>query len=310
MGFNPRIRISQTLRRGATLENSATRGGNLTTLQCPDSSGPCPETPDAKSVREKLGLSRNQFAALMGISPRIDPSWESNTRRQGTTEYTEDTENEGDEDMCSEFFDSDQKFLFVHLRHASIVVLISESRIRVYASRRLVISKVCSSHCFPVLWGSWFCLLLHSFAMMKCISVFRATLGIFWGLQFGAVAALENRLDSLGPLIRHNPYAEVPQFLVGTHGNPHLGLPSPEGNRVQRVSDGCWYLEIGNGIARMEPDYLSGEVRVKDIINAGGQWCVSSSGELMFSSRRTKSYQLVNVSLRPSQIFLLTKLRH
>lgn len=41
--------------------------------------------PDAKAVREKLGLSQNQFAALIGISPRTLQNWEQGHRRpEGT----------------------------------------------------------------------------------------------------------------------------------------------------------------------------------------------------------------------------------
>ncbi|MFN0128750.1 MAG: helix-turn-helix domain-containing protein [Verrucomicrobiales bacterium] len=41
--------------------------------------------PDAKAVREKLGLSQLQFAALIGISPRTLQNWEQGHRRpEGT----------------------------------------------------------------------------------------------------------------------------------------------------------------------------------------------------------------------------------
>ena len=41
--------------------------------------------PDAKAVREKLGLSQVQFAALIGISPRTLQNWEQGHRRpEGT----------------------------------------------------------------------------------------------------------------------------------------------------------------------------------------------------------------------------------
>ncbi|MEI6916272.1 MAG: NadS family protein [Armatimonadota bacterium] len=41
--------------------------------------------PDAKTVREKLGLSQIQFAALIGISPRTLQNWEQGHRRpEGT----------------------------------------------------------------------------------------------------------------------------------------------------------------------------------------------------------------------------------
>ena len=41
--------------------------------------------PDAKAVREKLGLSQSQFAALIGISHRTLQNWEQGHRRpEGT----------------------------------------------------------------------------------------------------------------------------------------------------------------------------------------------------------------------------------
>jgi putative transcriptional regulator len=41
--------------------------------------------PDARAVREKLGLSQSQFAALIGISPRTLQNWEQGHRRpEGT----------------------------------------------------------------------------------------------------------------------------------------------------------------------------------------------------------------------------------
>ena len=41
--------------------------------------------PDAKAVREKLGLSQTQFAALIGISPRTLQNWEQGHRHpEGT----------------------------------------------------------------------------------------------------------------------------------------------------------------------------------------------------------------------------------
>ena len=41
--------------------------------------------PDAQAVREKLGLTQNQFAALIGISIRTLQNWEQGHRRpEGT----------------------------------------------------------------------------------------------------------------------------------------------------------------------------------------------------------------------------------
>jgi putative transcriptional regulator len=43
------------------------------------------QSPDARAVREKLGLSQASFAALIGISPRTLQNWEQGHRRpEGT----------------------------------------------------------------------------------------------------------------------------------------------------------------------------------------------------------------------------------
>lgn len=129
---------------------------------------------------------------------------------------------------------------------------------------------------------------------MNRFPILRATLAILMASGLPAVAALENRLDSLGPLKRYDPYAEAPQFLVKTHGNPHLGLPSATGKRLQRVSDRSWYLELGGRVARMEPDYKTGEVVLKDVIEAAQQWCVSPDGKLIFAGRQTEKHNDVS----------------
>lgn len=109
-----------------------------------------------------------------------------------------------------------------------------------------------------------------------------------------ALAALENRLDSLGPLKRYDPYAEPPQFLVKIHGKPSLGLPSETGKRFQRVSDRNWYMEVKGGVARMEPDYKTGEVMLKEVIEGAGQWCVSPDGKLIFACRQSERFRDVS----------------
>lgn len=130
--------------------------------------------------------------------------------------------------------------------------------------------------------------------LMKRLPVLRAFLTILVASGLPTVAALENRLDSLGPLKHYDPYAEVPQFLVKTHGNPHLGLPSAAGERLQRVTDSNWYLELGGRVARMEPDYKSGEVVLKEVIHAAEQWCVSPDGKQIFAGRKTEEHNVVS----------------
>ncbi len=73
--------LAASLKEGGAILRGKKKPARSTTLQWPDSARPRPETPDAKSVREKLGLSQNQFAALMGISPRTLQNWEQGHRR-------------------------------------------------------------------------------------------------------------------------------------------------------------------------------------------------------------------------------------
>ncbi|MEO5915618.1 MAG: WD40 repeat domain-containing protein [Luteolibacter sp.] len=129
---------------------------------------------------------------------------------------------------------------------------------------------------------------------MNLSSTFRATFAILVASGLQAGAALENRVESLGPLKRYDPYADSPQFLVKTHGNPRLGLLSAAGDRLQRVSDRNWYLELNGCMARMEPDYKTGEVVLKEVIDISRQWCVSSDGKLIFGSRSSEKHGQIN----------------
>ncbi len=52
--------LAASLKEGGAILRGKKKPARSTTLQLPD----------AKAVREKLGLSQNQFAALIGISPR------------------------------------------------------------------------------------------------------------------------------------------------------------------------------------------------------------------------------------------------
>jgi hypothetical protein len=52
---------------------------------------------------------------------------------------------------------------------------------------------------------------------MNRLPFLRAALAIFVASGLPAGAVLENRLDSLGPLKRYDPYVEAPQFLVKIH---------------------------------------------------------------------------------------------
>lgn len=121
---------------------------------------------------------------------------------------------------------------------------------------------------------------------MKHLSLFRAMLAILVASGFQAGAALENRADSLGTLERYDPNEPSPEFIVKIHGDPRKGLPETAGHRVQRVSDTTWYLEMGKRIARAEPDYRSGEVTIREVLGAAGEWVVSPDGKLIFATRQ------------------------
>ena len=67
--------LAASLKEGGSILRGKKKAKRSTTLQ----------SPDAKAVREKLGLSQNQFAALIGISPRTLQNWEQGHRRpEGT----------------------------------------------------------------------------------------------------------------------------------------------------------------------------------------------------------------------------------
>ena len=64
-----------SLKEGAAILHSKKKPASSTTLHWPD----------AKAVREKLGLTQTQFASLIGISPRTLQNWEQGHRRpEGT----------------------------------------------------------------------------------------------------------------------------------------------------------------------------------------------------------------------------------
>ena len=67
--------LAASLKEGGAILRGKKKPTRSTTLQWPD----------AKAVREKLGLSQTQFAALIGISPRTLQNWEQGHRRpEGT----------------------------------------------------------------------------------------------------------------------------------------------------------------------------------------------------------------------------------
>jgi len=67
--------LAASLKEGGAILRGKKQPARSTTL----------EWPDAKAVREKLGLNQSQFAALLGISPRTLQNWEQGHRRpEGT----------------------------------------------------------------------------------------------------------------------------------------------------------------------------------------------------------------------------------
>lgn len=67
--------LAASLKEGGAILRGKKKPARSATLQAPD----------AKAVREKLGLSQVQFAALIGISPRTLQNWEQGHRRpEGT----------------------------------------------------------------------------------------------------------------------------------------------------------------------------------------------------------------------------------
>lgn len=62
--------LASSLKEGGAILRGKKKPTRATTL----------EWPDAKAVREKLGLTQSQFAALIGISPRTLPKWEQGHR--------------------------------------------------------------------------------------------------------------------------------------------------------------------------------------------------------------------------------------
>ena len=67
--------LISSLKEGGAILRGKKKAARKTTLQWPD----------ARAVRETLGLSQSQFAALIGISPRTLQNWEQGHRRpEGT----------------------------------------------------------------------------------------------------------------------------------------------------------------------------------------------------------------------------------
>ena len=77
--------LAASLKEGGAILRGKKKASRSTILQSPELSGRSTAKPDAKAVREKLGLSQSQFAALIGISPRTLQNWEQGHRRpEGT----------------------------------------------------------------------------------------------------------------------------------------------------------------------------------------------------------------------------------
>ena len=67
--------LAASLKEGGAILNGKKKASRSTILQWPN----------ARAVREKLGLSQTQFAMLIGISPRTLQNWEQGHRHpEGT----------------------------------------------------------------------------------------------------------------------------------------------------------------------------------------------------------------------------------
>ena len=67
--------LAASLKEGGAILRGKKKAARSTTLKWPD----------AKAIREKLGLSQTQFATLIGISPRTLQNWEQGHRHpEGT----------------------------------------------------------------------------------------------------------------------------------------------------------------------------------------------------------------------------------
>lgn len=67
--------LAASLKEGGAILRGKKKPARSTTL----------EWPNARTIREKLGLSQIQFATLIGISPRTLQNWEQGHRRpEGT----------------------------------------------------------------------------------------------------------------------------------------------------------------------------------------------------------------------------------
>jgi len=67
--------LTASIKEGGAILRGKKKASRTTTLQWPD----------AKAIREKLGLSQTQFATLIGISPRTLQNWEQGHRHPDGT---------------------------------------------------------------------------------------------------------------------------------------------------------------------------------------------------------------------------------
>lgn len=69
------LQLTTSLKEGGTILRGEAKASRSREMQWPE----------ARVVREKLGLTQSQFAALIGISPRTLQNWEQGHRRpEGT----------------------------------------------------------------------------------------------------------------------------------------------------------------------------------------------------------------------------------
>jgi hypothetical protein len=104
----------------------------------------------------------------------------------------------------------------------------------------------------------------------------------------GTAAEVMPSKGSLGPLLRVDPTVFKPQGLIAVHGEPLLGLPAGAGQQMQRIGDADqWLVESGNYLSRIEWDWEHGEMRLREILTAEAEWCLSPDGKRLFAMRWT-----------------------
>lgn len=118
-----------------------------------------------------------------------------------------------------------------------------------------------------------------------------ARLAVFLVIASTATGAEVLKLESRGPLKRFDPNAVKIEAVVAVYGDPTAGAVSKPLNRAQRLSnEDKWFLGMGSVIGVMGLDSKTGQIGMKEVIEAGTEWSVSPDGSNLFASRK-EAYQ-------------------